>query len=114
MMRKKAAKGFDYNVFVSYSHAADRTLAPAVQSALYRIAKPWYKLQAMRVFRDDTGLGLTPELWPSIEQKLRMNDRNTCTSFQVNDSGVRKLTPQVCWAYESWPEKHFGAPLERW
>jgi WD40 repeat protein/Flp pilus assembly protein TadD len=59
-----------YKAFVSYSHAADGRLAPAIQSALHRFAKPWYRLRAMRVFRDQTSLSATPELWPSIEKAL--------------------------------------------
>jgi len=43
-----------YDVFISYSHAADGRLAPALQSGLQRLAKPWYKPRALRVFRDDT------------------------------------------------------------
>ncbi|MDQ3698882.1 MAG: hypothetical protein M3373_12810 [Gemmatimonadota bacterium] len=41
-----------YDAFISYSHALDGTLAPALQSALHRFAKPWYRLRARRVFRD--------------------------------------------------------------
>ena len=59
-----------YKAFVSYSHAGDGNLAPALQSALHRFAKPWYRLRAMRVFRDKTSLAMTPELWPSIEAAL--------------------------------------------
>ena len=33
----------DLNAFMSYSHAADGMLAPALQSALHRFAKPWYR-----------------------------------------------------------------------
>jgi hypothetical protein len=33
---------------VTYRHAADRQLAPALQTALHRFAKPWYRLRAMR------------------------------------------------------------------
>jgi hypothetical protein len=51
-----------YRGFISYSHAADDRLAPALQSGLHRFAKPWYRLRAMRVFRDKTGLAVTPEL----------------------------------------------------
>lgn len=61
---------FRYKAFISYSHAADGKLAPALQSALHRFAKPWYRLRAMRVFRDKTSLAMTPELWPSIEKAL--------------------------------------------
>jgi len=59
-----------YDAFISYSHAADGKLAPAVQSALQRFAKPWYALRALRIFRDTTSLSATPELWGSIERAL--------------------------------------------
>jgi len=59
-----------YRGFISYSHAADDRLAPALQSGLQRFAKPWYRLRAMRVFRDKTGLAVTPELWGSIQKAL--------------------------------------------
>jgi hypothetical protein len=57
--------------FISYSHAADGKLAPAVQHALHRIAKPWYRLRTMRIFRDQTNLSASPGLWTSIESALR-------------------------------------------
>jgi len=60
-----------YKAFISYSHAADGKLAPAVHHALHRIAKPWYRLRAMRVFRDQTNLATSPGLWTSIESALR-------------------------------------------
>lgn len=61
---------YEYKAFMSYSHAADGKLVPALQSALYQFAKPWYRRRAIRVFRDETSLNMTPELWPSIEQAL--------------------------------------------
>jgi hypothetical protein len=59
-----------YKAFISYSHAADGQLAPAIQSALQSFAKPWYKLRAIVVFRDKTTLAMTPKLWPSIQAAL--------------------------------------------
>ena len=59
-----------YEAFISYSHAADGRLAPELQSALHRFAKPWYRLRAIHVFRDKTSLSTTPALWPAIEQAL--------------------------------------------
>src|SRR5688572_31157284 len=59
-----------YDAFVSYSHAADGKLAPALQAALHRFAKPWYRRRALRVFRDETSLSASPALWPSIEAAL--------------------------------------------
>ena len=60
----------NYKAFISYSHSADDKLAPALQSALHRFAKPFYRLRAIRVFRDKTSLHLTPELWPLIQRAL--------------------------------------------
>jgi WD40 repeat protein len=60
-----------YGAFISYSHAADNKLAPMLQSALHRLAKPFYRLRAMRVFRDKSSLNLTPELWPLIQAALK-------------------------------------------
>ena len=59
-----------YDAFISYSHAADGRLAPALQSALHRFARPWNRLRALRVFRDTTSLAATPELWPAIVAAL--------------------------------------------
>jgi hypothetical protein len=59
-----------YDAFISYSHAADGILAPAVQKALQKFAKPWHQRRAMTVFRDETGLSANPALWSSIEQAL--------------------------------------------
>src|SRR5829696_7520070 len=59
-----------YDAFISYSHAADGKLAPALQAALQRFAKPWYHRRALRIFRDQTSLAATPELWPTIQIAL--------------------------------------------
>ncbi len=63
-------EGFRYDAFISYSHSADGELAPALQRGLQSFAKPWYRLRAVRIFRDATGLSVTPELWPAIETAL--------------------------------------------
>ncbi|MCG6907434.1 MAG: TIR domain-containing protein [Desulfobacteraceae bacterium] len=59
-----------YDAFISYSHAADGRLAPSLQSALHKLAKPWYKIRALTVFRDETDLSVSPGTWPSIEKAL--------------------------------------------
>jgi WD40 repeat protein len=63
-----------YNAFISYSHAADGRLAPAVQTALHHLGKPWYRLRAVRVFRDKTSLSATPALWPTIVEVLKQSE----------------------------------------
>jgi hypothetical protein len=59
-----------YKAFISYSHAEDGGRAAALQAALHKIARPWYKLRALRVFRDETNLSASPHLWPDIEAAL--------------------------------------------
>lgn len=55
-----------YAAFISYSHSADGALAPALQDGLQRLAKPWNQRRILEVFRDQTGLAVSPALWPSI------------------------------------------------
>jgi MTH538 TIR-like domain (DUF1863) len=59
-----------YDAFISYSHAKDKPIAAALQSATQKLGKPWYRRRALRLFRDDTSLSATPHLWPMIEQAL--------------------------------------------
>jgi tetratricopeptide (TPR) repeat protein len=59
-----------YDAFISYSHAKDKPIAAALQRAVQKLGKPWYRRRALRVFRDDTSLSATPQLWPTIEQAL--------------------------------------------
>src|SRR5579872_6771768 len=59
-----------YNAFISYCHAADSTVASGLQSGLHSFAKPWYKLRALHVFRDQTNLAVNPDLWSSIRDAL--------------------------------------------
>src|SRR3954466_4783603 len=59
-----------YNAFISYNHSTDSNLAAALQSALHRFAKPWYKLRALHIFRDQTNLGLNPALWSRVRGAL--------------------------------------------
>ncbi|MDJ0768306.1 MAG: TIR domain-containing protein [Ilumatobacter sp.] len=61
-----ASRRARYDAFLSYSHAADGRLAPALQRGLRRLAKPWNRRTALTVFRDETGLSATPDLWGSV------------------------------------------------
>ena len=63
-----------YKAFISYSHAVDSQLAPRLQSALQRFAKPFYRLRHIRVFRDETHLSLTPELWTTLQKAIRESE----------------------------------------
>ena len=59
-----------FDAFISYSHAGDGQLAPALQRAIQRLAKPWYRARALRVFRDESALSANPHLWSSIQTAL--------------------------------------------
>ncbi|GIE75051.1 hypothetical protein Aph02nite_10010 [Actinoplanes philippinensis] len=63
-----------YNGFISYSHAADGRLAPAVQRGLHHLARPWNRRRALWIFRDQTGLSVTPALWSSIQRAIDSSD----------------------------------------
>jgi WD40 repeat protein len=69
-VRPETASGASYHGFISYSHAADGKLAPAIQKGLQRFAKPWYRVRALHIFRDDASLAANPGLWESITQAL--------------------------------------------
>ncbi|MEU0083182.1 TIR domain-containing protein [Streptomyces sp. NPDC006274] len=58
------------DAFISYSRAADSRLAPSIQRGLTRLAKKWYRIRALNVFRDQTDLSASHALGASIEQAL--------------------------------------------
>ena len=59
-----------FNAFISYSHEADDKFAPALQSALQKFAKPWYKKRNLEIFRDESSLSASPHLWDNITKAL--------------------------------------------
>ncbi|HYH06191.1 MAG TPA: TIR domain-containing protein [Thermoanaerobaculia bacterium] len=96
-----------YKAFISYSHAADGQLAPLLQSALHRFAKPFLRLRAMRVFRDATSLHLTPALWPAIRDALRDSEH-----FILMASPAAAASEWVRMEIREWLG-HEGNPRER-
>jgi WD40 repeat protein len=67
---RRGAESSTFDAFLSYSHAVDGQLAPALERGLEFMAKPWYRRRGLRVFRDQTSLSASPELWGSIEDAL--------------------------------------------
>ncbi len=59
-----------YKAFISYSHSSDNKLAPALQQALEKFAKPWYKIRQFSIFRDEGSLSANPHLWTNIQSAL--------------------------------------------
>ncbi len=62
-----------YHAFIAYSWS-DAALASAVQSGLQRLAKPWYRTRALRVFRDATGLPAGSGLRQTLRAALEDSD----------------------------------------
>ncbi|MCW5516167.1 eIF2A-related protein [Muriicola sp. Z0-33] len=63
-----------YNAFISYSHEADNKFAPALQTALQKFAKPWYKKRNLEIFRDESSLSASPHLWDNITKALDQSE----------------------------------------
>jgi len=59
-----------YQAFISYSHSADDMFASMLEKALQQLARPWYKIRTMNVFRDGNNLSLSPDLWDGIVTAL--------------------------------------------
>lgn len=63
-----------FNAFISYSHSADDNFAPALQNALQKFAKPWYKKRNLEIFRDESSLSASPHLWENITKALDQSE----------------------------------------
>ncbi len=99
------SRSMGYHAFISYSHSADHSLARAIQSALHRIAKPWHKVRALRVFRDETDLAANPKLWPNIRQAL--DDSEYFVLLASREAGASEWVRKE---FEYWRANH---PIER-
>lgn len=64
-----------FDAFISYSHAADGALAPALRRALQGLARPWYRRRALAVFLDKTSLAAEQDL-PAALQRALMASRH--------------------------------------
>jgi tetratricopeptide (TPR) repeat protein len=99
--RVRAAAAPLYDAFISYSHAKDKALAGALQSAMQLLGKPWYRRRALRLFRDDTSLTATPHLWPSIEKALGQS-RFLILMASPEAAASRWVNQELAW----WIEHH--------
>ena len=61
------SSGFD--AFLSYTRR-DRLVAAGIQRGLHLIGRRVGQLRALRVFRDDTNLEVSPDLWGKITAAL--------------------------------------------
>ena len=63
-----------YNAFISYSHQKDSKLAPSLEKAFEKFAKPTFKRRALTIFRDTSDLSASPDLWGNIVAGLSQAD----------------------------------------
>jgi WD40 repeat protein len=68
-MSDMADQPLEYDAFLSYAHR-DRQVATAIQKGLHQIGRRFGQLRALRVFRDDTNLAASPDLWGKIVEAL--------------------------------------------
>ncbi|TMI63702.1 MAG: DUF1566 domain-containing protein [Bacteroidetes bacterium] len=86
-----------YNAFISYSHAADDKFASALQNALQKFAKPWYKKRNLEIFRDESSLSASPHLWNNI-----VNAMNGAEYFVLLASSKSEQSKWVSRELEYW------------
>jgi hypothetical protein len=55
-----------FDAFISYARRPSSDLANALQGGIERFAKPWNRLRAARVFRDDSSMSANTALWSTI------------------------------------------------
>lgn len=58
--------GNSYDAFISYARQNSEAEASALQSGLQSFGKKWTELRALRVFRDDSAMSASSDLWRSI------------------------------------------------
>src|SRR5262249_55874031 len=55
-----------YDAFISYNQKLDKPFVRRLQRQLQNLGKAWWQRRAVRIFRDESSLSATPELWPAI------------------------------------------------
>lgn len=63
-----------YDAFISYARGASASLAAGLQRDIERYAKPWNRLRAARVFRDDSSMSANPGLWSAIKDGMESSE----------------------------------------
>jgi WD40 repeat protein len=93
---------YRYDVFIAYSRK-DEALASAVQRGLERLAKPWNRIRALDVFRDDTSLAAGTQLKPQIAAALEASRH-----LLLLASPEAATSPWVCDEVELWLRRPDG------
>jgi flagellar biosynthesis chaperone FliJ len=59
-----------YHAFISYRQATESDVAEKLEKALQQYAKPWHKLRAMNIYRDNDDQNLSPNLKKAVEDAM--------------------------------------------
>jgi hypothetical protein len=115
-----------YHAFISYSHQDNGAIAPYIQRAIENIGKPWYKPgRLLNIFRDETNLSASPELWKPIEEALYASENfillasplassskwiakeiNTWKDIQGAKNGIERLFIVLTHGEIKWDDQH--------
>jgi WD40 repeat protein len=96
-------KPMDFDAFLSYAHR-DKQVATAIQKGLHRIGRRFGQLRALRVFRDDTNLEASPDLWGRITAALDRS-RFMIVVLSPRSAGSHWVTEEVgYWLEHRGPE----------
>jgi hypothetical protein len=94
-----------YDAFISYSHRLDAAITARLQAELQRFAKPWYRMRALHVFRDQTSLAASPHLWTTIAEALAGSSwLILMASPESAQSGW--VSREISWWRAHWPMNH--------
>jgi hypothetical protein len=93
-----------FHAFISYSHSDCGNIAPAIQKAIENIGKPWFRIgRNLTVFRDETNLAASPNLWNTIETALS-NSKNFILLASSKATQSYWINKEV----ENWLQNHFS------
>jgi hypothetical protein len=88
-----------YDAFISYNQKLDKPFVRRLQRQLQNLGKTWWQRRALRIFRDETSLSATPQMWPAIERALECSrylivcaSPEAATSHWVNEEAKWWLT----------------------
>jgi MTH538 TIR-like domain (DUF1863) len=90
-----------YDAFISYRHSGrQKLISNALQRALQRFARPFWRLRAARIFRDETNLSARPDLFGQVTAAL---DKSRCLILMASPEAA--ASHWVRKEHEYWIEK---------
>jgi WD40 repeat protein len=87
---------FIYDAFISYNQQQDKPLVRRLQRQLQNLGKAWWQRRVVRVFRDESSLSASPELWPAIERALAAS-RYLIVCASPEAAASHWVDKEVCW-----------------